>query len=169
MQSVGLSLYNAFENLTGRKVFKQIEKEALIIKRNVEFFSMDHVTAIERLGRMHSSEKFRTLLLGYTSMLRGGGDLTRYLGEKLREYLVDLRFKWQRFSETVGEIGESMIALFFVLSALLLAVSLVFPRGATPLIGMVTMLAIPTLIVVIYVLIVFSQLKKYDVITGIPF
>jgi len=38
LQSVGISLYNSLLSTIGRGVYKQVEKDALMVKRNVEFF-----------------------------------------------------------------------------------------------------------------------------------
>jgi hypothetical protein len=67
LQSVGISLYNSLLATIGRKVFRQLEKDVLIIKRNVEFFFKGPLEALEELGRTHPNEKMPSLLLGYTS------------------------------------------------------------------------------------------------------
>jgi len=72
LQSVGLSLYNNLFSIIGRGVFRQVEKDALRAKRNVEFFFKSPVEALEELGRLHPNEKMRTFLLGYTSAWRSG-------------------------------------------------------------------------------------------------
>lgn len=166
MQSVGLSLYNSFENIAYRNVFRNLEKEALMIQRNVLFFFKNQVEALEQAGRVHPNEKFRGLLLGYTSEWRSGGDTVHYLDAKSKELLNDMRFRWQRYTAMVSDIGEVMVSLFFIMPVLILTTAFVFPLQTTVITGAVVAVLIPLLTAVVFMMISNMQPKTYDLIEG---
>lgn len=166
MQSVGLSLYNSFENIASRNVFANLEKEALMIQRNVQFFFKNQVEALEQAGRVHPNEKFRSLLLGYTSEWRSGGDTVHYLDAKSKELLNDMRFRWQRYTAMVSDIGEVMVSLFFIMPVLILTTAFVFPLQTTVITGAVVAVLIPLLTAVVFMMISNMQPKTYDLIEG---
>ncbi|AFU58924.1 putative membrane bound type IV pili protein [Candidatus Nitrososphaera gargensis Ga9.2] len=166
MQSVGLSLYNSFENIASRNVFANLEKEALMIQRNVQFFFKNQVEALEQAGRVHPNEKFRGLLLGYTSEWRSGGDTVHYLDAKSKELLNDMRFRWQRYTAMVSDIGEVMVSLFFIMPVLILTTAFVFPLQTTVITGAVVAVLIPLLTTVVFMMISNMQPKTYDLIEG---
>ena len=164
MQSVGLSLYNSFENIASRNVFGNLEKEALMIQRNVQFFFKNQVEALEQAGRVHPNEKFRSLLLGYTSEWRSGGDTVHYLDAKSKELLHDMHFRWQRYTTMVSDIGEVMVSLFFIMPVLILTTAFVFPLQTTVVTGAVVAVLIPLLTAVVFMMISNMQPKTYDLI-----
>jgi pilus assembly protein TadC len=57
MQSASLSLYNSFVTIINKNIFKRLEHEALLIKRNVEFLYRDQITSLEEIARTHPSKK----------------------------------------------------------------------------------------------------------------
>ncbi|MEM3094653.1 MAG: type II secretion system F family protein [Nitrososphaera sp.] len=166
MQSVGLSLYNSFENIASKNIFANLEKEALMIQRNVQFFFKNQVEALEQAGRVHPNEKFRSLLLGYTSEWRSGGDMVHYLDAKSKEFLNDMRFRWQRYTAMVSDIGEVMVSLFFIMPVLILTTAFVFPLQTMVITGVVVAVLVPLLTAVVFMMISNMQPKTYDLIEG---
>lgn len=166
LQSVGVNLYNALLQAIGKGVFKQIEKDALIVKRNVEFFFRSPVEALEEVGKLHPNEKMKTLLLGYTSEWRSGGDLTRYLEAKADDCLKDMNFKWKSYADKTSDIGETTVSLLFVLPMMILMSAFVFPSQAMTMVGAATSLAVPLITVAVFGLVNASQPKTYDILKG---
>ena len=166
LQSVGVNLYNALLQAIGKGVFKQIEKDALIVKRNVEFFFRSPVEALEEVGKLHPNEKMKTLLLGYTSEWRSGGDLTRYLEAKADDCLKDMNFKWKSYANKTSDIGETTVSLLFVLPMMILMSAFVFPSQAMTMVGAATSLAVPLITVAVFGLVNASQPKTYDILKG---
>ena len=166
LQSVGVNLYNALLQAIGKGVFKQIEKDALIVKRNVEFFFRSPVEALEEVGKLHPNEKMKTLLLGYTSEWRSGGDLTRYLEAKADDCLKDMNFKWKSYADKTSDIGETTVSLLFVLPMMILMSAFVFPSQAMTMVGAATSLAVPLMTVAVFGLVNASQPKTYDILKG---
>ena len=164
LQSVGLSLYNSLLAVVGKGVFKQIERDAMMVKRNVDFFFMSPVEALEDVGKRHPNEKMRTLLLGYTSEWRSGGDMGAYLDAKADDYLKDLEFRWRRYAERASDIGETTISLLFVFPMMILMAAFIFPGQALTMTSLTLALVVPFLTVAVFGVVHGSQPKTYDVI-----
>lgn len=166
LQSVGISLYNSFLAIIGRGIFKQIEKDALLIKRDVEFFFKSPIEALEDAGRRHPHEKMRTLLLGYTSEWRSGGDVSAYMDAKADDYLREMEFRWRQYAERVTDIGETVISLLFVLPMMILMAAFIFPGQAMTMTSLTLALVIPMLTAVVFGVVHNTQPKTYNVVGG---
>jgi flagellar protein FlaJ len=166
LQSVGLSLYNSLLAIIGKGIFKQIERDALLVKRDVDFFFKSPVEALEDVGRRHPNEKMRTLLLGYTSEWRSGGDMSAYLDAKADDYLKDMEFRWRRYAERASDVGETTIGLLLVFPMMILMAAFIFPGYAITVTSFTLALVIPLLTVTVFGAVHGSQPKTYDVIKG---
>jgi flagellar protein FlaJ len=166
LQSVGLSLYNSLLAIIGKGIFKQIERDALLVKLDVDFFFKSPVEALEDVGRRHPNEKMRTLLLGYTSEWRSGGDMGAYLDAKADDYLKDMEFRWRSYAERASDIGETTIGLLLVFPMMILMAAFVFPGYALTMTSFTLTLVIPFLTVTVFGAVHGSQPKTYDVIKG---
>lgn len=166
LQSVGISLYNSLLSVIGKGVFRQVEKDALLVKRDTEFFFKSPVEALEDVGRRHPNEKMRTLLLGYTSEWRSGGDMSAYLDAKADDYLKDMEFRWKQYAERASDIGETTISLLFVFPMMILMAAFIFPGQALTMTSLVLTLVIPLLTVAVFGVVHSSQPKTYNVVRG---
>jgi flagellar protein FlaJ len=166
LQNVGISLYNSLLALVGKGVFRQIEKDALLVKRDVEFFFKSPVEAIEDVGRRHPNEKMRTLMLGYTSEWRSGGDMSAYLDAKADDYLKDMEFRWKQYAERASDIGETTISLLFVFPMMILMAAFIFPGQALTMTSLVLAVVVPLLTVAVLGFVHSTQPKTYNVIRG---
>ena len=163
MQMVGLSLYNSFVNIIGRRIFRYVEKDALLLQRNEMFFDRDPVSALEGIGRKHPSEKMKSLILGYTSQLRSGGDVSSYLSAKADDFLKDMKFRWQSYANSTANIGEMMVSLFFILPVLVIVSAFVSPSSIN-LVDLLTVVLIPLFSVLSLQIISSMQPKTYNVV-----
>ena len=157
LHAAGISLYSAFERIIDRNILPKIEREAKIIRRDYTFFSHNPLDALDNTALNHPSEKFQTIVLGYSSIIRSGGDAVAYLTLKAEDELKELVDRWKRYSEVVGTLGEASMAMFLILPALLLVSSLVFAGplsilvlqifavGLLPLLVFITISAIHTI------------------------
>ena len=166
LQSVGISLYNSFLSVIGRGVFREIEKDALMIKRNVDFFFRSPIESIEEIGRIHPNEKMRTLLLGYTSEYRSGGDVASYLEAKADDYLKDMSFRWRSYAERATDLGETIISLLFVFPMMILMSAFIFPGQAITMTSIVLSVVIPLITSVVFGVTHAMQPKTYNIIGG---
>jgi len=164
MQGVGKTLYDAFKGVLGLGIFRGIEREAMAVVRDVELMGYDQVEALSRLGRAHPNEKFRTLLLGYTSVLRSGGDLVRYMEVKLRDFMEDMKFRWRKYGDDATTLMEVMLMVLLIFPALMLAGAFIMPGEAIYVLNSLTTMGIPLVITLFYAIIVISQPRTYDVV-----
>lgn len=166
LQSVGINMYQALVGIIGKGIFKQLEKDALLVKRNVEYFGRSPPQALEEIASTHPNEKVRTLFLGYTSEWRSGGDLTRYLEVKAADYLADMKFRWQSYANRITDMGEVLISLFFLFPMMILICAFVFPGQALQMVNMMLLVGIPFLSLAVFMTIHTTQPKTYDVFQG---
>ncbi|WFO74916.1 type II secretion system F family protein [Desulfurococcaceae archaeon MEX13E-LK6-19] len=172
LHAAGISLYSAFERIIGKNVLPKLEREAKVIRRDYMFFSHNPLDALDSIALNHPSEKFQTIVLGYSSIIRSGGDATAYLTLKAEDELKELVNKWKRYSEVASTLGEASMALFLILPALLIVSSLVFAGpltmltlqiftvGLLPLLAFVTISAVHTIQPKFY--------DKYDIQRKLP-
>ncbi len=162
MQSARLSLYESFKRIMGKNILPAIGNEAAITERNVKMLGMDQVNAIEALARHHPSRRFSEFLYSYTTILRTGEDLVTYLESRVREYLEMLKFRLRRYAERSVDLGEILIAMFYVLTSIVVSLVVVAGDIALTAIRMYNYLAIPLLTVVLYSVTNSTQPRLYD-------
>lgn len=153
MQNVGVGLYESFQLLKETGLFKAMSKEALLLKRNVEYFGLSQMEALEELGRTHKSDHFRNLLLGYTSIWRSGGDLSQYLEDRAEEFFTHLKEKYQTYSNNVGTITEVLVTLLLILPIMIMVVSFVLPGSSLEQVTILATVGLPFFSILISVVI----------------
>jgi flagellar protein FlaJ len=166
LQDAGVNLYNAMLSIVGRGIFRQIEGDALIAKRDVEFFFKSPLEALEDLGRVHPNEKMRGFLLGYTSEWRSGGDIVSYLEAKAEDFLNDMSFKWRSYAERAADMGETIISLFFVFPMLIVMSAFIMPAQAMMLMTVILTVVIPMVSTMVFGVIHSIQPKTFDALSG---
>lgn len=81
----GSNLEMIIERIAQLKVFRAVREECRRILTRMRVFGEDPITAIDKVVLNHPSSKFRDILLGYTTTLRSGGDVSHYLEVRTRE------------------------------------------------------------------------------------
>jgi len=160
MQSVGVNLYNAFVRIIGRGVFANLEREALLLRRNVEFFFKAPSEALAELGRLHPNQNLKGLLYGYTAQWLSGGDIAHYLELKSEDFLKELQYRWQKYTNSASDMGEMLVSLFFVLPVLILTSAMV--TSDANMLGVMVIAIIPLIVVLGIVMVSNAQPKTYD-------
>ena len=166
LQDAGINLYNTFMSIIGRGIFRQIERDALLLKRDVEFFFKSPLEVLDDLGKLHPNEKMKGLLLGYTSEWRSGGDVVGYLEAKAEDFLNDMTFKWRSYAERSSDLGETIISMFFIFPMLIVMSAFVFPAQAMTMTTAILAFVIPTISATVFGVIHSTQPKTYNVIGG---
>lgn len=164
LHTVNPNLYACFLSVIGRKVFNGIEKEALLLKRNVEVFGLSPLEAIEDLGRNHKSPTFKNFLLGYSSIARSGGDLSKYLETISDEQFQQLKIKYTSYSKNVGYIVESLIILLVVVPILFVVSSFILPSDSISKIMIASAIAVPIMTVFFAIILQNIQPKMFNMV-----
>jgi flagellar protein FlaJ len=133
MAKGGVSLEKIIERVSTLKVFKAMKEECLRVMTYVKLFGYDPISALERVSILHPSTKFRDLMLGYTTTLRSGGDVTHYMEIRTQELfnarMNEIKSMTERLASflelyiILGVIMSITVFVFFSVSGTLSAVS----------------------------------------------
>jgi flagellar protein FlaJ len=164
LQSVGMDLYTSFLLTIGKRVFKAMENEALLLKRNVELFARSPLEALEELARNHDSVPFRNFLLGYSSIARSGGDLSRYLENRAEEHFNLLRLRYSAYSRNVGYLVEALITVLVIVPILVVVSAFILPAATISQLIIMSAVAVPLLTIVFAVILANIQPKMFNVV-----
>lgn len=113
----GLSLEMVVARVSQLKIFRGIREECRRVVTRMRVFGEDPITALDRVVLNHPSSRFRDVILGYTTTLRSGGDVSHYLETRTREIFES------RMSEIKTLTGR-MLALLEVYMVLGVVISL---------------------------------------------
>ena len=128
----GVPVEKVIEKAAELKIFKAIRREAQRIKRDVELFGLDPLTAMTNLAVNHPSRRFRDLLLGYVMTIRTGGDIVHYLEVRTEELFAAKSEELRIMAERMSLYIELYIAVAVVLTLALyifFAISTVIPAA----------------------------------------
>lgn len=162
----GLPLYSIMESGVEKGIFRAMEKEALLVRRDVVVFGANPVDALERLAANHPSRKFADFVLGYCSKVRSGGDISAYLSGESGALLGGLESAWGRYASRVGTVGSLMVTVFGVVPLLLLVVGFFSPAYAVVGLGTFALAAVPLLSMALVALSGRMQPMKDDPLHG---
>jgi flagellar protein FlaJ len=164
LQSVGIGLYDSFQLFRETKIFVAMDKEAQLLKRNVDYFGLSQMEALEELGKNHKSVLLKNLLLGYTSIWRSGGDLALYLETRADEFFTHLRQRYQVYTNNVATVIEALVTLLIVLPIMIMVVSFVLPGSSLEQITLFATIGLPLLAVIMGVVISSIQPSSFNLI-----
>lgn len=173
MAKGGVSLERIIERVSTLKVFKAMREECLRVMTYVKLFGYDPISALERVALLHPSTKFRDLMLGYTTTLRSGGDVTHYMEVRTQELfnarMNEVKSMTERLASflelyiVLGVIMSITVFVFFSVSGTLSAVSAGRTTGAisvdVTMPSLYNFLVLPLLGLVVLMMIQVSQPK----------
>lgn len=81
------------------------------IVRDVDLFGADIITALDNAAKRTPSTRFKELLEGFVTTIHSGGDLMTYLLHQSRRNLRLKQIALRKFSDTLGLLSESYVAL----------------------------------------------------------
>lgn len=162
LQSVGIGLYDSFQLFRETKLFTAMNNEAQLLKRNVEYFGLSQMEALEELGRNHKSTLLKNLVLGYTSIWRSGGDLALYLENRADEFFTNLRQRYQVYTNNVSSVVEALVTLLIILPIMIMVVSFVLPGSSLEQVTLFATIGIPLLAIIMGVIISSIQPASFN-------
>ncbi len=184
MVRAGVSVSKILERVSQLKIFDAMRKEALIIVRNINMFGEDPLKAIEDHVIDHPSYKFREFMLGYTTTVKTGGDVTHYIEIRTQDIfssrMNDLKLIAERtsmFTEIYITVAVIMTIVFYVF----FTISSIFPAaggfGGIAQLTVFSFVILPMLTIFILYLIHSNQPKTpikikepiaYMILLGVP-
>ncbi|MGQ0605787.1 MAG: type II secretion system F family protein, partial [Candidatus Nitrosotenuis sp.] len=165
LQGVGIGLYDSFQLFKETKLFNAMNSEAQLLQRNVEYFGLSQMEALEELGRNHKSDLLKNLLLGYTSIWRSGGDLSLYLENRAEEFFTHLRQRYQVYTNNVSSVVEALVTLLIILPIMIMVVSFVLPGSSLEQVTLFATIGLPLLAVIMGVIISSIQPVSFNSIS----
>jgi len=108
-----------FKILSQFREYGEISKEAEEIKRNVEVFGLDEISALrDRISKSPSSE-FKDVLEGMTATIQSGGSLKSYLIEESGKAMFEYAVKREKYNQILSTYAD-------IYTALLIAAPMIF-------------------------------------------
>jgi len=111
----GVSPMETLRRISSMDTLPSARKEAKRIMVDVEVFGLDPISAMENGGRLSPSKNWSEFLLGYTAVLKTGGDFVGYIQTKLRDLVSNRAAQVKRSSDTTGTIAEAYLTITVVL------------------------------------------------------
>lgn len=108
-----------FSILALSKEFPQFSQECKKIVNQVNFYGYDLNTALKNVAKNTASTKFGELLNGISTNATSGGNLSIYLQEKSKDYMLDYKLSREKYANTLGVYSD-------IYTALLIAAPLLF-------------------------------------------
>jgi archaellum biogenesis protein FlaJ (TadC family) len=112
-----------FGLIAGFKEYGEISVEASMIVKNIKTFGSSSVSAMKSVASQTPSKQLREALLGISSTIETGGDLTAYLHGLSDKALFEYRIKREKYIQTLSTYADIYTALLvaaplFMLSTL---------------------------------------------------
>ena len=108
-----------FKILSQFEEYGEISKEAGRIKRDVEVFGLDALSALKERIQKTPSQKFQDILQGMLNSIQSGGDIRSYLSEESKKSMFDYAVRKQKYNELMSVYAD-------LYTALLLAAPMIF-------------------------------------------
>ncbi len=127
VERAGRGLVTAFERISQqRQLFKALSREALILRKIRMFFKLSPVDALEEYVQHVPSEKLRTMITSYISVLRIGGNTVAVLEDSYRMELEDMVARWKRYVETANFLSDVLVAMFTLFPTIVILGAIAF-------------------------------------------
>jgi len=123
LAGAGVPLNKIFRSLACVNASLAVSSEARTVVRDMELFGFNVLSALEAASNRTPSVMFKELLEGFIATVHSGGDLTKYITDRSRQYMRLKRIALRRFSDTLGVLAEFYVTLL-VAGSLILVVML---------------------------------------------
>ena len=121
----GVSPMAAFRRISQMDLLPASEKEAKRILIETDVFGQDPITAMENVSRSTPSRPFSEFLVGYTAILKTGGNLEAYVSQKLKDTVAAKGASIKRSSDITGTLAESYLTVTVVLGMTLYTLDMI--------------------------------------------
>jgi archaellum biogenesis protein FlaJ (TadC family) len=110
-----------FNLIAGFEEYGEISKEAQMVVKNIRSFGSSSVAAMKNVASQTPSKELRDILLGITSTIETGGNLSAYLKEMSDKALFDYRIKREKYLKTLSTYADIYTALLVAAPLFLLS------------------------------------------------
>ncbi len=155
LSSADVTVPTIFKELSTRKEYGEITKEAEWITRDTELLGKDILTAIEEASRRSPSVKWQEFLQGVITTATSGGRLKPFFMSKSEEYEKERRLSLKKNMESLGLFAEIYVTVgvaFPLFLVVIIAIMALINKNSAPstvmLLEVIVLVMIPILIFV---------------------
>lgn len=110
----GLSLEGIFKAIAKENTDEEIVKDCKFISRNIQFFGMDLLSAINALIKRTPKGPYSEMLEGTIIAVQTGGDLKEYFVSTAKVQLEEKKMSLKKTTESLGVMAEMYTILLIV-------------------------------------------------------
>ncbi|MEM1526350.1 MAG: hypothetical protein QW775_07310 [Ignisphaera sp.] len=148
LESVRANIKLLIDRLRNVRILPAIAKELIIVDRDSRLYGLSHISSIIGRASTTPNAKLSSVLSGYASHLRSGGDVVSWLKSKLNELLIINEFSLKLYSERMSSVfGQLMIATYAILPLITMTMFVINAYLTVALIISIT----PLLVILVYI------------------
>jgi len=154
---------NIFRIIALNKEYPFIRQEAKKIMNQINLYGYDLITALRNVAMTSPSHKWSDLLNGFSTTIRSGGDLGKYLSKKAESMLFEYKLKKEKSTkaaETFMNIYISIVIAAPMLLMLVLVMLNVSGIGFTMPISFLTLVAVGVVALINVVFIAYLHVSQ---------
>lgn len=138
MRRGGAELMDIFASLSeNADIYGEVALECRQIVRDAEYFGLDMISAIRHLSETTPSEKMKSFLEDFLSVIESGGNISAFLATRLHTYQDEAKFEQKQFLSTLQLIAETYVTVFVAGPLFLIIIMLVMGLiGSGAVVGM---------------------------------
>ncbi len=121
ISSSGIPPEFMFSLIGGFKEYGEISEEANMIVKNIRTFGSSSIAAMKNVASQTPSKELKEILMGISSTIETGGNLTSYLREMSDKALFDYRIKREKYIKTLSTYADIYTALLVAAPLFLLS------------------------------------------------
>ena len=110
-----------FSLIGGFKEYGEISEESNMIVKNINTFGYSSIAAMKNVASQTPSKQLKEILLGISSTIETGGNLSSYLHEMSERALFDYRIKREKYLQTLSTYADIYTALLVAAPLFLLS------------------------------------------------
>jgi len=180
----GMNILDMFNSLSSYiHIYGGTAEEISLIVRDIEYFGMDIVTALNNASQRTPSMKFKDFIDNLISVINSGGDLTGFFKNRSEYYQETAQDDQKLFLETLGVFAEVYVSVLVAAPLFLIVIVVVMgllQGGIVLYLSIIIYVMIPfgTLLFVVMVdtisgireetPVIYSSIKRLDVYKDIP-
>ncbi|MFA5993139.1 MAG: type II secretion system F family protein [Candidatus Pacearchaeota archaeon] len=113
---------NIFRIIALNKEYPSIRQEAKKVMNQINLYGYDLITALRNVAMSSPSHKWADLLNGFSTTIRSGGDLGKYLGKKAETMLFEYKLKKEKSTKAAETFMNVYISIVIAAPMLLMLV-----------------------------------------------
>lgn len=119
-------IIETLKEVSKKKLLKSIEREFMMIEKDMKLFNKSISKAIEKRALLHSSDNYGKFLSSYLSSLYVGTNMKQTLREELKNQLLYIHEKYKEYVNRSTELAELIFSIYLLVPLILFGFSFAF-------------------------------------------